>query len=221
LQSFFKNAAQKGAYIVPNGTHLFARESNRDPARHDFAAMDLLRALGELSHVTFPAPWNFVVLKLCRCMPAYFTGTWTRQWVVVLTGPLRGADALEEISLKVGVSITLQEIIDPRLGPLAGDAGRLQQVVWNLLSNAVKFTPDEGKIQVRVERVNSHAELIVADTGQGIDSAALESVFDRFWQPESRGQSKSGMGLGLSIVKEIITLHATWQHRFGPQRGSR
>ena len=102
-------------------------------------------------------------------------------------------------------SITLQEIVDPRVGPLAGDAGRLQQVVWNLLSNAVKFTPRGGRIQVRVERVNSHVELIVADNGLGIDPTSLPSVFDRFWQAEHLG--KVGMGLGLSIVKEIVNLH--------------
>ncbi|HEV3110941.1 MAG TPA: ATP-binding protein [Candidatus Binataceae bacterium] len=119
-------------------------------------------------------------------------------------------------------SITLQEIIDSRVGPLAGDAGRLQQVVWNLLSNAVKFTPKEGKIQVRVERVNSHVELIVADTGQGIDPASLDSVFYRFWQAEDRGQSKLGVGLGLSIVKEIVSLHGgtVSANSEGPGKGS-
>lgn|GEM_PF-1778075 len=118
-------------------------------------------------------------------------------------------------------SITLQEIIDPRVDAVAGDPGRLQQVVWNLVSNAVKFTPNGGKIQVRVERINSHVEIIVADTGEGIEPAALESVFDRFWQADGTAQSKHGVGLGLSIVKEIVSLHGgtVVAHSEGPGKG--
>jgi signal transduction histidine kinase/CheY-like chemotaxis protein len=119
-------------------------------------------------------------------------------------------------------SITLQEIIDPRVDSIAGDPGRLQQVVWNLVSNAVKFTPKGGKIQVRVERINSHVEIIVADTGQGIEPAVLGSVFDRFWQAEGSGQSKHRVGLGLSIVKEIASLHggSVTAHSEGLGKGS-
>ena len=118
-------------------------------------------------------------------------------------------------------AITLQEIIDPRVDAVAGDPGRLQQVIWNLVSNAVKFTPKGGKIQVRVERINSHVELVVADTGQGIEPAALGSVFDRFWQADDTVQSKHGMGLGLSIVKEIVSLHGgtVVAHSEGPGKG--
>jgi signal transduction histidine kinase/ActR/RegA family two-component response regulator len=104
-------------------------------------------------------------------------------------------------------SITLQEIIDPRVDFVAGDPARLQQVVWNLVSNAVKFTPNGGKIQVRVERINSHVEIVVADTGKGIEPSSLPLVFDRFWQADGSGRSSQGAGLGLSIVKEIVGLH--------------
>ena len=64
--------------------------------------------------------------------------------------------------------VRLQTIVDPRVGPVSGDPGRLQQVVWNLVSNAVKFTPKKGRVQVRLERVNSHVEIVVSDTGIGI-----------------------------------------------------
>jgi CheY-like chemotaxis protein len=119
-------------------------------------------------------------------------------------------------------SLDMQEMIDPRVGPVAGDPGRLQQVVWNLLSNAVKFTPKSGRIQVRVERINSHVEVIVADSGQGIDPGSLDSVFDRFWQARDPGQSRQGVGLGLAIVKEIVTLHGgtVSAHSEGPGKGS-
>ncbi len=119
-------------------------------------------------------------------------------------------------------SITIQEIIDPRVDAVAGDPGRLQQVVWNLVSNAVKFTPKGGKIQVRLERINSHIEIIVADTGQGIDPGSLDSVFERFWQGSEPGQSKQGVGLGLSIVKELVGLHGgtVSAHSDGAGKGS-
>jgi hypothetical protein len=80
-------------------------------------------------------------------------------------------------------------------------------VIWNLVSNAVKFTPKGGKVHVRVARVDSHVEITVADTGLGIGVGSLGSVFDRFWQAETTGQTNQGVGLGLSIVKEIVTLH--------------
>ncbi len=102
-------------------------------------------------------------------------------------------------------SIELQEIIDPRISLISGDPQRMQQVVWNLLSNAVKFTPKGGKVQVRLERINSHVEIIVADNGQGIAPASLSRVFDRFWRETDT--STTGTGLGLAIVKELVTMH--------------
>ena len=119
-------------------------------------------------------------------------------------------------------SITLQEILDPSVNGIAGDPGRLQQVVWNLVSNAVKFTPKGGKIQVRLERVNSHVEIIVADTGRGIDPASLGSVFERFWQADELDHGQRGIGLGLSIVKDLVTLHGgtVMADSEGPGKGS-
>src|SRR3954453_23761895 len=76
--------------------------------------------------------------------------------------------------------IQLRRVVDPFAGPVAGDPGRLQQVVWNLLSNAVKFTPKAGKVEVRLERVNSHIEIIVADNGSGIAPDFLPYGLDLF-----------------------------------------
>jgi signal transduction histidine kinase/ActR/RegA family two-component response regulator len=119
-------------------------------------------------------------------------------------------------------SIALQEILDPSIDSVAGDPGRLQQIVWNLVSNAVKFTPKGGKIQVRLERINSHVEIVVADSGQGIEPASLASVFERFWQGGDSGESRHGVGLGLSIVKELVGLHGgtVVAHSDGPGKGS-
>jgi PAS domain S-box-containing protein len=104
--------------------------------------------------------------------------------------------------------IHLRKIIDPVAGPVAGDPGRLQQIVWNLLSNAVKFTPKGGKVEVLVERVNSHLEIAVNDSGLGIKSEFLPHVFERFRQADaSTTRQFGGLGLGLSIVKQLVELH--------------
>jgi CheY-like chemotaxis protein/two-component sensor histidine kinase len=119
-------------------------------------------------------------------------------------------------------SIAVQVVLDPRADVIMGDSQRLQQAVWNLLSNAIKFTPKGGKVQVRLERINSHLEIVVADNGQGIDQRALENVFDRFWQAGGPNSPERGMGLGLSIVKHIVNLHGgtVTAHSDGPNQGS-
>ena len=104
--------------------------------------------------------------------------------------------------------IRLQKVVDPLAGPISGDPGRLQQIVWNLLSNAVKFTPKGGKVEVIVERVNSHVEITVNDSGRGIKPEFLPHVFERFRQADaSTTRQYGGLGLGLSIVKQLVELH--------------
>jgi signal transduction histidine kinase/ActR/RegA family two-component response regulator len=120
-------------------------------------------------------------------------------------------------------SIELRVIIDPRAGLILGDAQRLQQALWNLLSNAVKFTPAGGTEQVQLARINSHVELAVSDSGQGIAPSLLPHVFDRFWQGDQGTlEQKKGMGLGLTIVKHIVTMHggAITVHSDGVGRGA-
>jgi PAS domain S-box-containing protein len=104
--------------------------------------------------------------------------------------------------------IRLEKLLDPAAGPISGDPSRLQQVIWNLLSNAIKFTPKEGKVQILLERVNSHIEISVADTGIGIKPEFLPHVFERFRQADgSTTRRFGGLGLGLSIVKHLVELH--------------
>jgi PAS domain S-box-containing protein len=104
--------------------------------------------------------------------------------------------------------IKLHMVLDPRTGHIAGDADRLQQIVWNLLANAIKFTPKEGHVEVRLERVNSHVEFSVSDTGQGIQQDFLPYVFDRFRQADqTMMRVHGGLGLGLSIVRHLVELH--------------
>jgi PAS domain S-box-containing protein len=99
-------------------------------------------------------------------------------------------------------------VVDPLAGPVRGDPSRLQQVLWNLLSNAVKFTPEGGRIEVAVERVNSHVEISISDTGMGITSDFLPHVFDRFRQADSTITRRyGGLGLGLALVKTLIEMH--------------
>ena len=104
--------------------------------------------------------------------------------------------------------IRLRKILDPLAGPVTGDPMRLQQIVWNLLSNAVKFTPKGGKVDVILERVNSHVEITVNDSGEGISAEFLPHVFERFRQSDSSlTRRHSGLGLGLAIVKQLTELH--------------
>jgi PAS domain S-box-containing protein len=105
-------------------------------------------------------------------------------------------------------SVRIQTMVDPRVGPVSGDPDRLQQVLWNLLSNAVKFTEKQGRVQVRLERVNSHVEIVVSDTGAGIRPDFLPHVFERFRQAEGgTTRIRGGLGLGLSIVRHIVEMH--------------
>ncbi|MGZ5173319.1 MAG: PAS domain S-box protein [Burkholderiales bacterium] len=104
--------------------------------------------------------------------------------------------------------IRLEKILDPRSSLVSGDPARLQQVVWNLLSNAIKFTPKGGRVQVLLERVNSHLEISVIDTGIGIPGNFLPHVFERFSQKDSTtSRTHGGLGLGLAISKQLVELH--------------
>ncbi len=109
--------------------------------------------------------------------------------------------------------IRLETVLEPGAGMVSGDSNRLQQVVWNLLSNAIKFTPKLGRVYVRLERINSHVEMIIADTGEGISPEFLPYVFDRFRQADnSITRSVSGLGLGLAIVRHLVELHGGTVH---------
>ena len=104
--------------------------------------------------------------------------------------------------------IRLRKVVDPNAGPVSGDPTRLQQIIWNLLTNAIKFTPKEGTVDVLLERVNSHLEITVHDSGIGIKPEFLPLVFERFRQADSSTtRSYGGLGLGLSIVKNLVELH--------------
>jgi len=115
--------------------------------------------------------------------------------------------AIEAVqSLADAKSIGLKAVLDPSAGSVAGDPGRLQQVVSNLLANAIKFTPNRGRIDLRLERAGSRARLTVRDTGRGISRELLPHIFDRFRQDEQT-RRHGGLGLGLAIVRHIVELH--------------
>ena len=118
-------------------------------------------------------------------------------------------DAIEAVMPSAEAkSIRIVKVLDTRVTAVRGDAARLQQVVWNLLTNAIKFTPKSGKVHVALERVNSHVEISVADTGNGISEDFLPHVFERFRQADgTTTRQHSGLGIGLAIVKSIIDAH--------------
>jgi CheY-like chemotaxis protein len=104
--------------------------------------------------------------------------------------------------------VRVQKVVDTGLISIPGDPVRLQQVVWNLLSNAIKFTPRGGRVQIYSQRVNSHLEIVVSDTGQGISPDFLPHVFDRFRQADQKtNRQHGGMGLGLAIVRHLVEMH--------------
>ena len=105
-------------------------------------------------------------------------------------------------------NIRILPVLDPLAHPVSGDPNRLQQVFWNLLSNAVKFSPKGGRVQVLLKRINSHLEVDVIDTGEGIEPQFLPFVFDRFRQADATTtRAHGGLGLGLAIVKQLVELH--------------
>jgi len=117
--------------------------------------------------------------------------------------------AIETVNLAaVAKSIDIRTVLDPQIGQILGDAGRLQQIVWNLVSNAVKFTSAGGRVEVNLTRVGNHAQITVADTGIGIEPEFLPYVFDYFRQKDGATTRKfGGLGLGLAIVRHLVELH--------------
>ncbi|MEH2224846.1 PAS domain-containing protein [Nostoc sp.] len=104
-------------------------------------------------------------------------------------------------------SIVLHSIL-PNIGQVCGDSNRLQQIVWNLLSNAIKFTPKGGRVETRLERVEDRAQIIVSDTGKGINSDFLPYIFESFRQEDvSITRKYGGLGLGLAIVRQLVEAH--------------
>ena len=132
--------------------------------------------------------------------------------------------AIETVSAAADArGVRIQAVLDEGAGPVSGDPDRLQQVAWNLLSNAVKFTPRGGRVHVVVERVNSHLELTVADSGRGLPAEQLPHLFERFWQSDSSStREHGGLGLGLAIVRHLVELHGGSVHAesAGPDQGS-
>ncbi len=128
-------------------------------------------------------------------------------------GPMELADAVRG-ALEVvrpaakARGVRLRATLDPEASPFVGDPHRLRQVVWNLLSNAVKFTPEGGRVDVRLRREGASSLIEVEDTGQGIGPDFLPHVFERFRQAEGGTTRRhSGLGLGLAIVKHLVELH--------------
>lgn len=115
-------------------------------------------------------------------------------------------DATAPAAAARGIAISTE--IDPATPAMLADGHRIQQVVWNLLSNSVKFTPNGGSVAVRARPSPFGVEIAVSDTGQGISPSFLPHVFDRFRQHDSSiTRRQGGLGLGLSIVKQLVELH--------------
>lgn len=120
------------------------------------------------------------------------------------------------ITLRAPDPLPMDEVMD-------GDQHRLQQILWNLLSNAVKFTPAQGEVRVGLRLDQECVEFTVSDSGLGIDPHFLPHIYERFRQADSSITRKhGGLGLGLSIVKQLVELHdgLIAAHSEGPNRGA-
>ncbi|MFB2818498.1 PAS domain S-box protein [Umezakia ovalisporum] len=117
--------------------------------------------------------------------------------------------ALETVSVAAAAKeITIDTLLQKNIGQITGDPARLQQIVWNLLSNAVKFTSPGGRVEVRLEKCDSMAQIQVTDTGKGISPEFMPFIFDYFRQEDSSITRKfGGLGLGLAIVRHLVELH--------------
>lgn len=129
---------------------------------------------------------------------------------VDLAGIIKDAhDVVTAAAAAKGITLNLD--LDTTACSVLGDLDRLQQVIWNLLSNAIKFTPQGGRVEVRLVRRETEAEIAVSDTGIGISSDFLPHIFESFRQAQGR-QSRGGLGLGLSIVRHFIQLQGGTVH---------
>jgi CheY-like chemotaxis protein len=129
----------------------------------------------------------------------------TLRQVKLSTLAAMAVDAARPAAEAKGLSLSLEP---SGAGTVVGDPDRLMQVVSNLLSNATKFTPRGGRVVVRVRERPEYVDLSVVDSGQGIDASLLPHVFDRFTQGDSSTtRSAGGLGLGLTLVREIVALH--------------
>jgi PAS domain S-box-containing protein len=119
---------------------------------------------------------------------------------------LAAVDVMRPAADSKGVQLIAD--LAPHVPQLAGDADRLQQVVWNLLSNAVKFTDAGGQVTVELRAADEVIRLTVTDTGDGIAPAFLPAVFERFKQADpSSSRRHGGLGIGLALVKDLVELH--------------
>jgi signal transduction histidine kinase len=129
--------------------------------------------------------------------------------------------AIESMQLALTAKhIQIQTVLDESASLVSGDSDRLQQIIWNLLANSIKFTPEQGHIEVRLERVADNAVIKVSDTGQGIRPNFLPYVFDRFRQAErATTRCHGGLGLGLAIVRQLVELHGGTVEADSPGEG--
>jgi len=141
---------------------------------------------------------------------------------VDLAAPVRAAlDAVRPVADERRVRLDVA--VEAGQTTVWGDAGRLQQIVWNLLSNAIKFTPAGGRVSLRLDARDGEARLVVEDTGEGIAPEFLPRVFERFSQADgSTTRRHPGLGLGLAIVRDLVTAHdgAIAVESAGPGRGT-
>jgi PAS domain S-box-containing protein len=184
------NAILGWVVMLRDGT-LAARETGRALETVERNARHQMRLIEDLLDVSRIVA-DKLVLDVCR----------------LALGPvvLAAVDSVRLAAESKGITVDVR--VDPATPEVAGDAARLRQILWNLLSNAVKFTPAGGHVVVGLTPGARGAEITVADTGQGIASAFVPHVFDRFRQADTTTtRQHGGLGLGLTIVRHLVAAH--------------
>lgn len=131
---------------------------------------------------------------------------WIERQPVVLSSVIEPA-VEEAFPAAKSKSIELDVDLEPSVRWVHGDPNRLQQVINNLIQNALKFTPEGGRVSVKLEYLDGSARVVVSDSGKGIGPDFLPHVFDRYRQATGNNDRKLGLGLGLAIARHIIELH--------------
>ena len=145
----------------------------------------------------------------------------SREPVLLATAVTRAVESVRDAAAKAGLTLTAQVDTDPIW--IHADPTRFEQVLVNLLNNAIKFTPSGGQISVKTSGDGRQAVVVVRDTGMGIPAPLLGRVFDLFVQGDSSlDRSRSGLGIGLALVRQIVTMHGgtVAAESGGPGQGS-
>jgi signal transduction histidine kinase len=132
-------------------------------------------------------------------------------------------DLLQDMSRKYKLlalerNIELETDLSSKMPVVCADIALIERVLQNLIDNALNYTPENGKVKIKMEEVSKQVNISVMNTGQGIEQDELPKIFDRYYKVENN-KSGRGTGLGLAIVKNILDIHQAKMHVQSEKQG--